>query len=139
MSPSSKKTASAGNRGESVRSDCHVTLTLKDRGGLDIRLESKVGAMYATSIRRQAEEILEHFGVRHAEVSIEDSGALSFVIAARMESAIRQLVDTDRQYLPEMIPENKEGHKTIVRYANAKFDMDIDDNIFSLKNLRSKR
>ncbi len=106
MSPASKKTASAGNRGESVRSDCHVALSLKNQGGLDIHLESKVGAMYGRSIRSLAEEILKHFKVQHAEVRIEDSGALPFVLAARMEAAIRQLIDTDREYLPEMIPEN---------------------------------
>jgi outer membrane lipoprotein-sorting protein len=39
----------------------------------------------------------------------------------------------------EMIPENKEGHKTMVRYTNATFDMAVEDKIFSLKNLRSPR
>ncbi len=36
----------------------------------------------------------------------------------------------------EMIPQNKEGHKTVVRYLNAEFDSPVDDTIFTLRNLR---
>jgi outer membrane lipoprotein-sorting protein len=39
----------------------------------------------------------------------------------------------------EMIPENKEGHKTVVRYTNATFDEGVDDDVFSLRNLRSRQ
>jgi citrate lyase subunit beta/citryl-CoA lyase len=35
-----------------------------------------------------------------------DSGALPFVIAARLESAIKNLIDTDLEYLPALLPEN---------------------------------
>ena len=35
-----------------------------------------------------------------------------------------------------LIPQNKEGHKTIIHYLEAKFNQDIDDEIFSLRNLR---
>lgn len=37
----------------------------------------------------------------------------------------------------ELIPVNKEGNKTIVRYIEAKFDIPIDKEIFSLRNLRT--
>ncbi|MCG9126926.1 outer membrane lipoprotein-sorting protein [Candidatus Poribacteria bacterium] len=36
----------------------------------------------------------------------------------------------------EMIPQNKQGHKTIIRWNDAKFDKKIDDNIFSRRNLQ---
>ena len=39
----------------------------------------------------------------------------------------------------EMIPQNKEGHKTVVRYLNAEFDGPIGDKIFTLRNLRKRR
>ena len=39
----------------------------------------------------------------------------------------------------EMIPQNKEGHKTIVRWLNATFDSDIDDKIFTRRNLQKSR
>lgn len=38
----------------------------------------------------------------------------------------------------ELIPAHKEGHKTIVRYLDAKFDVSVDKGIFSLRNLRSR-
>ncbi len=37
----------------------------------------------------------------------------------------------------EMIPVTKEGHSTIVRYVSATFDAEIEDNVFTLRNLRS--
>lgn len=36
----------------------------------------------------------------------------------------------------ELIPTHKEGHKTIVRYLEARFDIKVDKGIFSLRNLR---
>ena len=37
----------------------------------------------------------------------------------------------------EVVPANKEGQKTTVRYTSAKFDAPVDKNVFSLRNLRS--
>ena len=37
----------------------------------------------------------------------------------------------------EMVPQNKEGHKTLIRYAALEFDIDIDQDLFSLRHLRS--
>ena len=39
----------------------------------------------------------------------------------------------------EMIPQNKEGHKTVVRWLNATFNSDIDDKIFTRRNLQKRR
>ena len=39
----------------------------------------------------------------------------------------------------EMTPQNKEGHKTVVRWLNATFDGDIDDKIFTRRNLQKRR
>jgi outer membrane lipoprotein-sorting protein len=38
-----------------------------------------------------------------------------------------------------VIPENKEGHKTVMRYETAEFDVGIDGDVFSLRNLRSAK
>ena len=38
----------------------------------------------------------------------------------------------------EMIPQNKDGHKTVVRWVNAKFDTKIDDKIFTRRNLQKR-
>ncbi|UCH84709.1 MAG: outer membrane lipoprotein-sorting protein [Candidatus Latescibacterota bacterium] len=38
----------------------------------------------------------------------------------------------------EIVPQNKEGHRTQVRYLKLEFDIDVDENIFSLRNLRTQ-
>lgn len=38
----------------------------------------------------------------------------------------------------ELIPQNKEGHKTVIRYLKLEFDTKIEEDIFSLRNLRSR-
>ena len=68
----------------------HVRIEPRERGGIDIELESRVKPYYGDSIRRQTEEVLEALGVRHAQVAIHDEGALPFVIAARIEAAARR-------------------------------------------------
>ncbi len=39
----------------------------------------------------------------------------------------------------EMIPQNKEGHKTVVRWLTATFDSNVDDKIFTRRNLQKRR
>ncbi len=39
----------------------------------------------------------------------------------------------------EMIPQNKEGHKTVVRFLKADYDSEIDDKIFSRRNLQKRK
>lgn len=58
--------------------------------------------MYGTSIRESVNKIFDFFGIRDARVMIEDSGALDFVLLARLEAAIKLHIDTDKEYLPEM-------------------------------------
>ena len=99
--------AQVGNKGERVRSDCFVTLELTESGGLVIQPESKVKALFGKDILNLAREVLEFFGITDARLTIEDSGALSFVLAARIEAAVKKLVSTDKEFLPAMIPENE--------------------------------
>jgi len=37
----------------------------------------------------------------------------------------------------EMVPQNKEGHKTVIRYTALQFDLTIEPELFSLRHLRS--
>jgi len=37
----------------------------------------------------------------------------------------------------DMVPQNKEGHKTVIRYTEIDFNIKGDESIFSLRNLRS--
>jgi citrate lyase subunit beta/citryl-CoA lyase len=99
------KTAEAGRRGEEVRSDCWVRITLADSGGIGLELKSKVESMYGEATRKLVREELGALGVDHAKVEIEDSGALPFVITARIEAAVRRLgIDVGEGYLPEIAP-----------------------------------
>jgi len=84
------RTGEAGHSGPEIRSDLYVRIEPRDSGGLQIELESRVEAYYGDSIRKQAEEVLEALGVRDAQVLIRDEGALPFVIAARIEAAVRR-------------------------------------------------
>lgn len=37
-----------------------------------------------------------------------------------------------------MIPWNKTGHKTVIEYVEAEFDIDLGDNVFTLRNLQTR-
>src|ERR1051326_607674 len=54
----------AGHSGAEIRSDVQVRVEPRDRGGVDIAIESRVQPYYGNSIRRQAGEVLEALGVR---------------------------------------------------------------------------
>ena len=101
-----KSVAVAGNSGPKVRSDCEIILEIRSEGEITIELISKVKQLYGASIKNLITEVLDFFGVKHAVVKINDSGALPFVIAARMESAVKQLISTDLEYLPDFLNEN---------------------------------
>ena len=102
-----EKIATTGNKGKGVRSDCFVTLSLLEKGGINIDLSSKVKVMFGASIEKLAKDILKHFDIKNAELKIEDSGALPLVISARIEAAIKKLMDSDKEFLPEFFKENK--------------------------------
>lgn len=102
----SNKIATAGNTGKKVRSDCFVTLELKDSGGIQIDQKSKVEVMYGKANIELCKDILSFFGIENALLTLEDKGAVPLVIAARIEAAIKQLIETDKEYLLEFIEEN---------------------------------
>lgn len=98
--------AISGNSGPKVRSDCEIGIELKSDGGINIDLVSKVKVLYGKSITGLVNEILHFFEIKNADVRINDSGALPFVIAARVESAVKQLISSNLEFLPEFLPEN---------------------------------
>jgi citrate lyase subunit beta/citryl-CoA lyase len=95
----------AGHSGPEIRSDVEVRIEPRERGGIAIELESRVKPYYGDSIRRQTEQLLEALGVKHAQVSIHDEGALPFVIAARIEAAARRAgLGEGTRALPNQLP-----------------------------------
>lgn len=101
------KTASAGKRGDKVRSDCFIEIELKEKGGINIDLKSKVKVLYGASIEELIEDMCKFFKIKNADILIEDSGALPCVMSARFELAVKRLFpDETSEYLPEMLKQN---------------------------------
>ena len=94
--------AEAGRRGADVRSDCWIKLTPAKSGGIQLQMDSKVKAMYGSSIEQLVLQGLKYFDVTNVVVELEDSGALPFTIMARLETAVRRLnLDYGKQWFPE--------------------------------------
>lgn len=107
MEFNTEKAVTAGNKGKGVRSDCHVTLELTTTGGLEVAVESKVQVMYGNDIHRQAIEMLDFFGIENAKMLIEDSGALPYALAARIEAAVNLVKPGVKEFLQPMLAENQ--------------------------------
>lgn len=113
-----KKTGISGNRGRAIKSDCYVEFELLTKGGIQIEMSSKVDAYYGNSNRKLIKEILNFFEIEHCLLKIEDTGALEFVIAARVEAAIKKVVDTNREFLLPQKEDNKRAtQKTDFRFS----------------------
>jgi citrate lyase subunit beta/citryl-CoA lyase len=101
----SLRSTEAGHWGQDVRSDVHVAFEPRDSGGVEISLESRVAPYYGDAILEQARQALEELEVKHARVAIHDEGALPFVIAARLEAAVRCAgLALGKRSLPEQHP-----------------------------------
>lgn len=99
--------SSAGKRGDKVRSDCYFEIELKNSGGISLNVKSKVEVMYGDSIRTLITDMCVFFGIQNADILMEDSGALPFMIAARFELAVRRLFpDVQKEYLLPMNQKN---------------------------------
>jgi len=112
------KISSSGNFDKGVRSDCKVTLELTENGGKQIILESKVKKLYGNSIKKLAEDVLTFYKIENAKLHIQDSGALDFVLAARIEAAIKMLIDTDKDFLlPQLKQNTNETARDVFRHT----------------------
>ena len=84
------QTFTAGRSGKDVRSDLRVSFEPRSSGGLQIDVASRVSTYYGDSIRAQAADILKQMAVTDCHLTLEDEGALPFVISARIEAAVRR-------------------------------------------------
>jgi len=99
----------AGKRGDQIRSDCYIELEVKRSGGIKIELKSKVESMYGDSIKTQLTEMCKFFNINHADILLEDSGALPFTLAARFELAVKRLFpDLEKEFL---LPINEKNYQ----------------------------
>ena len=81
----------AGRRGDSVRSDCWVRIEESEKDGIQLEIRSKVGALFGGSIRETVLSTLGALGADGVVVTLEDQGALAWVLAARTEAAYLRL------------------------------------------------
>jgi citrate lyase subunit beta/citryl-CoA lyase len=99
------RSAEAGHWGKEVRSDLHVAFEARAEGGIECALDSRVAAYYGENILAQARQVLADLGVRNARLAIHDEGALPFVIAARIEAAVRRAgLGQGLRALPQQVP-----------------------------------
>ncbi len=103
------KIAYAGQHERADRSDCKISLSLANSGGRDITVNSKVKLLFENLIRESINKVLDTFSIDHASITIDDNGAPDYVITARLEACIKKLIDTDVEYLPEMLEQNTSG------------------------------
>ena len=68
-------------------SDVMVTIRPAEKPGLTIDIQSIVLTTFGDQIRATTEEVLAELGVRDAEVSLMDKGAIDCVIRARVQAA----------------------------------------------------
>lgn len=97
----------AGNQGPKIKSDAFVSICLTNNKSINIDIKSKVNVLFGKQIRALTNDVLAFYEIESADVEIIDTGALDFVIAARLEAAIRQVIDTDKEYLTPLIENNK--------------------------------
>ena len=79
-----------GVAGYEDKQDYRVSVKLKKRGKLNIKLNSKMDKMFGKQIIEAAEQELDYLGVKNADVVIDDFSSRDFVIQARIRTAVRR-------------------------------------------------
>jgi citrate lyase subunit gamma (acyl carrier protein) len=72
--------------------DILVMVSPNEEGGVDLQLESIVIKQFGDQIRRVILDKVSEMGITDISIKVQDKGALDFVIAARVEAAIKRSV-----------------------------------------------
>ena len=75
-----------GNAGGEIRGDVFVRVSPAD--SLEVCVESSVERLYGKAIRQQVNQVAEALAASHCKIEVVDSGALPFVIEARLRHAL---------------------------------------------------
>ena len=103
MSESNIRLASAGPAGDRVRSDLLVDFE-PNADALIIELTSKVDYLYREAIETAVRRVAEALGAATGRLTVEDAGALEWVILARAETCLRRAGFEGPPVLPEPAP-----------------------------------
>lgn len=92
----------SGAKGEKPRSDLRVKYS-STKNPLTINLDSSVKKMFGKTILDQAQAVCKDLQITTGKLEIEDFGAVPFVIAARIEAAVKQAnPNLEAESLPPM-------------------------------------
>ena len=91
-----KHTAVAGTL---ESSDALVTVEDNDNG-IQINITSPVIHQYGNRIRQVVLETLKNLGVKNANITVVDKGALDCTIKARVEGAVYRAADCSQSNIP---------------------------------------
>jgi len=83
------KTFISGAKGEKPRSDLRVKYT-PTKNSLSISIHSSVKNLFGSAIEKQTKLVCKDLKIDKGNFEVEDFGAVPFVIAARIEAAIKQ-------------------------------------------------
>jgi citrate lyase subunit beta/citryl-CoA lyase len=92
-------TATAGNQGERVKTDCFVTLAPAASGALTIHIDADGPPPVGGPLEDLARRVCRFFGIESGHLTIHDQGAPPFVVAARIEACIQQLMPSEKTFL----------------------------------------
>jgi len=81
--------AEAGPTGERVRSDLHVVYEPAGEP-LALEISSKVDYLYGEAIEAAVRRVTAAFGLTSGRLTVDDAGALEWVILARVETCLRR-------------------------------------------------
>lgn len=101
-----KKQVQSGNIGGKLRSDCAIVMKKCRKTEAEIVIHSKVKALYGKRIHSLIQEMLCFYHVDNVCIEIFDSGALDYVIAARLEACIQSMFGDKRHFPVPLKSEN---------------------------------
>jgi citrate lyase subunit gamma (acyl carrier protein) len=79
--------------GNEKASDVLVTVDL-NTVGISIEVISKLKGMYGELMEKSAKDAIAELGLENAKVTVQDFGALDFVIKARTKTAARRAMNS---------------------------------------------
>ena len=80
-----------------------MTVTLLDAGGVEIRLQSRLGGHVWQHGSAAAQSCLEELGVENALVEIQDYGCLDFAIPGWLKTAVRRARRSEHGWMRTML------------------------------------
>lgn len=86
------KITKAATAGTLESSDVLVRIE-PSQSGLDLEINSSVGKQFGDDIRATIEKTLAKLNIQHAQIIVDDKGALDCVLQARLKAALMRATD----------------------------------------------